>query len=95
MKKGSMLPAGIADFTNNNDDVILYPNPASDKFQIKSEKLKVKSIEIFTLQGQVVMNALSQNKNTVELDVSSLSKGIYLVKIQCEKNIVNKKIVVQ
>ncbi len=78
------------DFTSKNLKATIYPNPASDNFNIKMEN-DVKSIEIYSLQGQKVLT--SSNKN---INVSNLSKGIYLVRIEDENNnITTQKLLVE
>jgi Secretion system C-terminal sorting domain len=68
----------------------LYPNPASDNVTIKMEN-EAKSIEIYSLQGQKVLT--SSNKN---VNVSSLSKGIYMVRVEDENNnIATQKLLVE
>ncbi len=57
-----------------------YPNPASDYFTIEMEN-KLKSIELYSLQGQKVLDSTSKH-----IDVSNLSKGIYMVRITDENN---------
>ena len=69
-------------FNSNNLKATLYPNPTSDNFTIEMEN-EIKSVEIYSLQGQKVMSATSKNVN-----VSSLSKGMYLVRIEDENNAV-------
>ena len=76
-------------------NISLFPNPASEKIQIISEKFKVKSLEIYNMQCQQMMQVQFQNQNNIELDVSMLAKGIYLIKIQSENGMTNKKLVIQ
>lgn len=77
-------------FNSNNLKATIYPNPASDHFTIEMES-EVKSIEVFSLQGQKVLT--SKNKN---VNVSNLSKGIYLVKIEDVENaIATQKLIVE
>ena len=52
---------------------------------------EVKSVEIYSIQGQKVMSATSKNVN-----VSNLSKGMYLVRIEDENNAVaTQKVVIE
>jgi len=60
----------------------LYPNPTSDNFTIEMDS-NIKSVEIYSLQGQKVLTSTTKNIN-----VSNLSKGIYLVQIEDENNAV-------
>lgn len=58
----------------------LYPNPATDSFSIEMET-ELKSVEIYSLQGQKVLSSNAKNIN-----VATLAKGIYLVRIEDENN---------
>ena len=69
---------------------ILHPNPASDYFTIEMEN-ELKSVEIYSLQGQKVL--VSDTKN---INVSNLSKGIYLVLIEDSSNVVaSQKLIIK
>jgi hypothetical protein len=77
-------------FQSNNLKATIYPNPTSDNFTIEMEN-EVKSVEIYSIQGQKVMSATSKNVN-----VSNLSKGMYLVRIEDENNAVaTQKVVIE
>jgi LEA14-like dessication related protein len=52
-------------------------------------------ITIFSLKGEQIMYGQFQNQNPVEMDVSMLAKGIYLVKIQTSEGVESKKLVIQ
>ena len=68
----------------------IYPNPTSNNFTIEMEN-DVKSIEIYSLQGQKVLTTTNKNVN-----VSDLSKGIYLIRIEDVDNAVaTQKLIVE
>lgn len=69
-------------FNTKNLKASIYPNPTSDTFTVEMEN-EVKSVEIYSLQGHKVMTS-----NTKNVNVSSLSKGMYLVRIEDENNAV-------
>lgn len=73
-------------WTNN---LQIYPNPASDKIFIKAEKLN--SIELFDLQGRKLNLKLNSDNS---INVSSLPKGVYMIKLNQNGKSVSKKIVV-
>jgi hypothetical protein len=75
---------------------ILYPNPANDKVTILDKKKLPGeiTISIFNITGNLVMHYEIGDLNEVEIDVSTLAKGIYLVKIQTRRVIKCKKLVV-
>ena len=77
-------------FQTKNLKASIYPNPTTDTFTIEMEN-EVKSVEVFSLQGQKVLT--SKNKN---VNVSGLSKGMYLVRIEDVDNAVaTKKLMVE
>ena len=79
-----------SDFTENNIEVSLYPNPANDILNIEMTS-DVKSIEIYNIQGQKVLSL-----NQKQINVSNLASGIYMIRIQDVDNaIATKKIVKQ
>ena len=87
---------GLVDYSNGAGNMIIFPNPAHDKIQVQSLKFKIQSLEIYNIQGKLVKQILfPQSQIPNEIDVSSLAKGIYLLKIKSEGGAVNKKLVVQ
>jgi len=99
------LTIGVKElFINGENSIIIYPNPASGKVQVQSSKFKIQSLEIYNIQGKLVKQIprLAESKRAdpqssvpIEIDVSSMAKGIYIVKIQSENGIVNRKLIVQ
>jgi hypothetical protein len=78
-----------SDFTQNNLEVALYPNPVRDVLNIETA-LEVQSVEIYNIQGQKVLSS-----NQKQIIVSDLAAGMYMVRIQdAENNIATKKIVI-
>jgi len=78
---------------NLNNAIKIMPNPASEFFQIETEKgVEITRIELITLDGKIV-NANHTAKS--HIDVSSLSKGNYLVIIHTEKGVAVKKLMVE
>ncbi|HOF16631.1 MAG TPA: thiol protease/hemagglutinin PrtT [Bacteroidales bacterium] len=68
----------------------IFPNPASSELRIKSEGLKINSIEIIDLTGKVVLVS-----NKTEINVLNLSDGTYFVNIHSDKGILTKKLIVK
>jgi hypothetical protein len=58
---------------------ILYPNPAINQINIQS-KSNIENLSIIDLMGRTVKQQIP-NSNESSLDVSDLSRGIYLVKL--------------
>ena len=71
----------------------VYPNPARDYITIKSDKVKIASIDLYSVLGKQVLSQKKLIDNT--LNVSSLSEGVYFIKIKGEDNSsVTKRVVI-
>lgn len=78
----------------------VYPNPATDKVMIEfnSEFVGQSSVTMTNTLGQITKTVLAKTingKNTIELSVKELPKGIYLLKVSNGKNQGMKKIVIE
>lgn len=63
----------------------LYPNPASStiRLQIKGDEQNSSSIEVYDLVGKLYTPGIQRiNSGMFELNISSLAKGIYLIKVK-------------
>jgi len=75
---------GTAEFSFDNY-FTLYPNPAEDVLHINPKRdIAMSSIEVFTVLGQLVL-ALPNSKHISDIDISSLAKGNYFIKINTDK----------
>jgi hypothetical protein len=57
----------------------MYPNPATTQLQIASPAA-IRSLEIFSMQGARVIG-VTPNASRFNVELSSLSKGMYLVRM--------------
>lgn len=75
----------------------IYPNPANNKITITGNRTLsgITIIIIFNVNGEQLMHDTFRNQNMIEMDVSMLTKGIYLLKIQTTMGITTKKLVIQ
>jgi hypothetical protein len=81
---------------NDVDDMAefaIYPNPAKDVLTVYCSD-KISSVEVFNLLGQQVYMA-KVGKASTTIDISSLAKGNYVVKLYTDKGVTTKKIVKQ
>jgi predicted extracellular nuclease len=87
----SCATAGVND--EQAIEISLYPNPTSGYLNISSEADNY-AIQIIELTGKVAItrNNLSQNST---IDLSALSNGIYIVKINAGSTQLTKKIIVR
>lgn len=75
---------GVSDFSEQNDRILLYPNPVETQFNIRLETESPQNciIEIFTLEGKLVYSEKSElSNNNHTINVASFAQGTYLCKI--------------
>ena len=73
--------------------VSVHPNPAKDIVTVQSS-FKVREIEIINALGQVVLRK-EGNQNIETIEVNSLEKGTYIVRIKTQRGFANKKLVIK
>ena len=80
-----------------NSGFFIYPNPATGKIIVASDNtLNEESfVSIFDIKGQQVIQHNFQNHKRIEIDVSNLPKGVYLMKILTKEGMEVKKLLIQ
>jgi hypothetical protein len=63
------------------NEIVVYPNPASGKITISASGNSSQNAEIISSLGQTVRQFRLDEKGKTTLDVSDLSRGIYLLKV--------------
>ena len=71
----------------------LYPNPLKELLFIDST-VKNFDVNIYNLNGQLVLNSKVQSHNTA-INCSTLASGVYLLKLKTDKSIQSFKIIKQ
>jgi Secretion system C-terminal sorting domain len=61
------------------NEVMFYPNPASDNVNIKSN-YNIKTLELIDMQGRMLQSKIV-NETETNIDISSYVSGIYIVKV--------------
>jgi hypothetical protein len=76
------------------EEIEIYPVPASDKLYIKIPGNKTAILQMVDISGQVVVN--KKLTNQVEtMDVSKLAKGMYTIKLKVNETLIIEKIEIQ
>ncbi len=82
---------GIEQVAKTNEQVNVYPNPAQNSLQVTvAGNSKIQAINLYDVLGNEVIST-----NAKEIDVSSLSNGVYFIKIKTNEDFYSKKIIVQ
>jgi hypothetical protein len=92
--------SGIKENDLLNSLVTVYPNPAANSVEvvlIDKNDLKKEEYAILNAMGQVVVQdqlTMDKNSNTFSIDVSSLTNGVYYIRLLLKDQFLYKKIVV-
>ena len=87
------LNSGIVSVELLEECTELFPNPAKDVLNINSA-YAIKEVEIYDALNRLVKRRKVNNKN-IQIDISNLSAGSYVVKINTAKGSVKKKLIVE
>jgi len=88
----SVIISGIEE-DHLSSGITLYPNPSDSWIYILNEtQYPVSTLTLINISGQVVEEIILNSKNSV--DVSSLEKGVYFVKIKIKGLEIIKKLIV-
>jgi len=74
--------------------ITIYPNPAAVSVQLNAGNERIASVDISDLSGKLIQHFSLSNSITAQLDVSGLNDGIYLLRVNTEKGITTKKLIV-
>ena len=80
-----------------NLNVSVFPNPASDKLFIKLDKNAQGTFnaELLTLDGKSIFSKqLNTNLETNSIDLSSVTSGVYFVRVSNKEGVYNQRIIV-
>ncbi|SFB23813.1 Por secretion system C-terminal sorting domain-containing protein [Flavobacterium swingsii] len=101
---GTMLHYAVASTTLSNKEfnsdfqVSFFPNPTKDSININIGTLTEKEYQfsLIDINGKVVLEKMITNPNQIErINISSLTKGIYLATLNVGKKKISKKIVIE
>ena len=89
--------SGIKDIAKMDDQLIVYPNPASESLNIKliEKPLRNAQIHIVDITGKTNVEIMNVSGSLVTLDISSLSKGIYFMQINDGEQQITRKLMVK
>lgn len=71
-----------------DNDLTLYPVPASEYIILSANKRKVENIEIYSIHGKLVYNDNTNGLKTIKIDLSDVSPGIYILKARMASGII-------
>jgi hypothetical protein len=82
---------------NTGEDIkpgfVIYPNPASDRVFFRFSDAAERRLEIYNSEGRIVLTR-SVAGFECELDISSLGKGLYFIKIKDHRSEIIRKLAI-
>jgi hypothetical protein len=79
---------------NNDLDVRLSPNPASDILNVSHNSQNV-MIRVLNITGEVVIQMNNTTAKGTDLDISDLQSGVYIVNVSSETGNVSKRVMIE
>jgi aminopeptidase YwaD len=78
------------------DNIIISPNPATNylTLNIESVQLLPFTFQLYDVQSRLILTGKTSNTQT-ELNVATLPRGLYVLKVITDKQTVTKKVVLQ
>jgi hypothetical protein len=70
---------GISNSSNIN--FIIYPNPASDFINLKSDSV-IDSYLIYDIKGSMILKSTKNNSNDLSISLKNIYSGIYFIEIK-------------
>lgn len=81
LKMGLLTPTGVPEL-NRDEEISIYPNPSDGQFYVKLSRAgKPEQLFIYNILGEQVMS-MFVTEGINEVDLSSLNKGIYFVRVK-------------
>ncbi len=82
--------------TNENifsENISLFPNPASEQFEVRNELQTPVSINVYDVLGKKVQSVNNTQLKNQKVSLSNLNSGIYLVEIKSDTQRIVKKLI--
>jgi hypothetical protein len=79
----------------DNNEISVFPNPASDFVSIRNTASADAIIELMDMNGRIVVKKHMSNTPLMQIGISELNAGIYNLRIVSNSSISNHKLIVQ
>jgi hypothetical protein len=86
---------GLVNNVVDSNSIRVYPNPSDLEVNIQSFLDETLKVEIYDILGKRVLNDLQIEKGISKVDISSLSKGVYMVKFSNQFGTSSQKLIIE
>ncbi|SDR92477.1 Por secretion system C-terminal sorting domain-containing protein [Polaribacter sp. KT25b] len=84
------------DYLIDKDGLNVFPNPSlSSNFISIESNNSMSNIELYSTNGQKIISKRIKNLSNIDLDISKVSTGVYILKVKADNQIISKKIVIK
>ena len=90
----NILLSSSSEIQNNYQDVIVYPNPAKNELNVIVVSKKIFNLDLINNLGQIILS-IPFESNLLKIDLKDIQAGFYNLRLTDNKNVTNKKIVIQ
>jgi hypothetical protein len=77
-----------------NSDFAIFPNPNKGEFTV-SNSSDIINVNITDVQGKVVYSISNINLNKINVNISDLEKGMYMINVETENTTITESVIVQ
>ena len=81
---------GVNDYEARQNQLTVYPNPATDHITVSFPGLQNGNLFIYNIVGEQIMSRELATESS-RISVANLSKGIYMVRVTDDNGIVGTK----
>lgn len=86
--------APVEELEEESNSLSMYPNPVKDQLNIIQSDSPIQNVKIMNSNGQIVLEK-DLNESSIQLDVSTLSRGVYFVWIYSNNEYATEKLIIQ
>ncbi len=80
---------------DSSEELIILPNPAKDWLTIKLDDSPINSLYIYNILGELVYEQHSIVDAEITIDASTLSKGLYTIKVKTQEKLLTQKLLIE
>ncbi len=88
------IVVGMVSISSLDGNIKFYPNPTSGMLNINLPQATDTKLTLVDITGKVV-ERFNTNTQIINIDLSNKSKGVYMLKLEIDSEIINQKIIVE
>ncbi|PBQ32774.1 bilirubin oxidase [Sphingobacteriaceae bacterium] len=89
---------GIRSYTKNINELLIYPNPASDKLNVVIKNFNNHSnasLKIYNMLGNIVYSQNRVEGNLTQISTTGFAMGVYTIEFKCNTQVLTQKLIIE